>query len=81
MAPDSTKKLTIMPQTFESSLPLSHVARQHYVNTNQLFKWRKQFQQGSLTAITAGEDMVPTSELAEARVQISELQRLLGKRP
>ena len=43
-------------------------------------KWRKQFQEGSLTAITAGEDVVPASELAAAIKQIRELQRLLGKK-
>ena len=40
----------------------------------------KQFQKGSLTAITAGEDVVPASELAAAIKQIRELQRLLGKK-
>lgn len=33
-----------------------------------------------LTAITAGEDVVPASELAAAIKQIRELQRLLGKK-
>ena len=37
------------------------LSRLHDVNANQLFKWRKQFQEGSLTAITAGEDVVPAS--------------------
>ena len=36
------------------------------VNANQLFKWRKQFQEGSLTAITAGEDVVSNLRLAAA---------------
>lgn len=58
-------------------MTVSHVARLHDVNANQLFKWRKQFQEGSLTAITAGEDVV---ELAAAIKQIRELQRLLGKK-
>ena len=58
----------------------SHVARLHVVNANQRFTWRKQFQEGSLTAITAGEDVVPASELAAAIKQIRELQRLLGKK-
>ena len=43
-------------------------------------RWRKQFQEGSLTAISAGEDVVPASELAAAIKQIRELQRLLGKK-
>ncbi len=41
--------------------------------------WRKQYQEGSLTAVAAGEQVVPASELAAAMKQIKELQRLLGK--
>ena len=74
------EKIAIVQQTFEPGMTVSHVARLHDVNANQLFKWRKQFQEGSLTAITAGEDVVPASELAAAIKQIRELQRLLGKK-
>ncbi|OEG39997.1 transposase, partial [Shigella sp. FC2541] len=41
---------------------------------------RKQYQEGSLTAVAAGEQVVPASELAAAMKQIKELQRLLGKK-
>lgn len=37
-------------------------------------------QDGSLSAVSAGEAVVPASELAEAMKQIRELQRLLGKK-
>ena len=74
------EKIAIVQQTFEPGMTVSHVARLHDVNANQLFKWRKQFQEGSLTAITAGEDVVPASELAAAIKQIRELQRMLGKK-
>ena len=74
------EKIAIVQQTFEPGMTVSHVARLHDVNANQLFKWRKQFQEGSLTAITAGGDVVPASELAAAIKQIRELQRLLGKK-
>ena len=36
--------------------------------------------EGSLTAVAAGEQVVPASELAAAMKQIKELQRLLGKK-
>ncbi|CSN68617.1 insertion sequence 2 OrfA protein [Shigella sonnei] len=55
-------------------------ARQHGVAASQLFLWRKQYQEGSLTAVAAGEQVVPASELAAAMKQIKELQRLLGKK-
>ncbi len=45
------------------------VARQHGVAASQLFLWRKQYQEGSLTAVAAGEQVVPASELAAAMKQ------------
>jgi transposase len=50
------------------------------VNPNQLFHWRKLYQNGSLSAVSAGEEVVPASELSDALKQIRELQRLLGKK-
>ncbi len=62
-------------------MTLSQVARLHAVNANQIPSWRKQYQDGSLTAIIAGKDVVPASELAAAAVkQFKELQRPLGKK-
>ncbi len=61
-------------------MTVSLVARQHGVAASQLFLWRKQYQEGSLTAVAAGEQVVPASELASAMKQIKELQRLLGKK-
>ncbi|HCO5937532.1 TPA: IS3 family transposase, partial [Escherichia coli] len=67
-------------QSFEPGMTVSLVARQHGVAASQLFLWRKQYQEGSLTAVAAGEQVVPVSELAAAMKQIKELQRLLGKK-
>ncbi len=61
-------------------MTVSLVARQHGVAASQLFLWRKQYQEGSLTAVAAGEQVVPASELVAAMKQIKELQRLLGKK-
>lgn len=39
----------------------------------------KLYQDGSLSAVKAGEDVFPASEWADALKQIRELQRMLGK--
>ncbi len=49
-----------------------------WYSTSLLFKCRK-YQEGNLTAVAAGEVVVPASKLAVAIKQIKELQRLLGK--
>ncbi|MPW11607.1 IS3 family transposase [Paraburkholderia sp. CNPSo 3155] len=73
-------KLTMVRESFEPGKSVSMVARQHGVNPNQLFHWRKLYQDGSLSAVSAGEEVVPASELNDALRQIRELQRLLGKK-
>ncbi|EFH5536125.1 IS3 family transposase [Escherichia coli] len=74
------EKIAIVQQSFEPGMTVSLVARQHGVAASQLFLWRKQYQEGSLTAVAAGEQVVPASELAAAMKQIKELQHLLGKK-
>ena len=73
-------EIAIVQQSFEPGMTVSLVARQHGVAASQLFLWRKQYQERSLTAVAAGEQVVPASELAAAMKQIKELQRLLGKK-
>ncbi len=74
------EKLAIVRETFEPGATVSGVARRHQINANQVFAWRKLYQDGSLSAVSAGEQVVPASDLSEAMKQIRELQRLLGKK-
>lgn len=67
-------------ETYEPGMSVSLVARRHGVNPNQLFHWRRLERDGALTAVGAGEAVVPATELEAARRQIRELQRLLGKK-
>jgi transposase-like protein len=61
-------------------MTVSLVARQEGVAASLLFQWRKLERQGALTAVSAGEAVVPASELAAARAEIAKLQRVLGKK-
>ena len=54
------------------------VASQHSVNPDQAFQRRKLYQEGSRSAVSAGEEVVSASEPAEACKQVRELQRMLG---
>lgn len=74
------KKIAIVQETLQPGMTVSHVARLHGVNANQIFAWRKQYQEGGITAIMAGKDVVPASELEAAVKQIKERQHLLGKK-
>ncbi len=56
-------------------MSVSLVARQ-----GLLFQWRKLERKGALTAVSADEAVVPTSELATARIEIAKFRRVLGKK-
>ena len=72
------EKLAILRETFEPGATVSGVARRHQVNANQVFAWRKLYQDGSLSAVSAGEQVVPASDLAEAMKQIRESAATAG---
>ncbi|MET3439184.1 transposase-like protein [Sphingomonas sp. 1185] len=59
---------------------MSRVARRHGIGAGQLFAWRRLMTQGALTTAGAGKEVVPASEYRALQAQVSELQRLLGKK-
>ena len=74
------EKAALVRRTYEPGMTVSLVARQEGVAASLLFQWRKLERQGALTAVSAGEAVVPASELAAARAEIAKLQRVLGKK-
>ena len=74
------EKAALVRRTYEPGMTVSLVARQEGVAASLLFHWRKLERQGALMAVSAGEAVVPASELAAARVEIAKLQRVLGKK-
>ena len=74
------EKARLVRRSYEPGMSVSLVARNEGVSASLLFQWRKLERQGALTAVQAGEAVVPASELAAARAEISKLQRILGKK-
>ena len=74
------EKSALVKRTYEAGMSVSLVARQEGVAASLLFQWRKLERQGAQTAVSAGEAVVPASELAAARGEIAKLQRVLGKK-
>ena len=74
------EKVRIVEETYLPGQSVSLVARRYGIGANQLFTWRRLMARGAFTAASAGEEVVPVSELRAAQQQIRELQRLLGKK-
>ena len=74
------EKVQIVEETYLPGMSGSLVARRHGIAGSQLFNWRRLMAQGALTAAGAGEEVVPASEYRALQAQVSELQRLLGKK-
>ena len=70
----------MVQETYAPGMSVSLVARQHGVAPNQLFTWRRLYAEGALSAVGAGEEVVPASDYRALQQQVRELQRLLGKK-
>src|SRR5690242_12347627 len=74
------EKARIVQETYGPGMSVSLVARQHGIQPNQLFTWRRLHAAGALSAVGAGEEVVPASDYRALQQQVRELQRLLGKK-
>src|SRR3954464_10318577 len=53
------EKARIVQETYAPGMSVSLVARQHGVAPNQVFTWRRLYAEGALSAVAAGEEVVP----------------------
>ena len=73
------EKIAIVQQSFEPGMMVSLLPGNMVWQPASYFSGVSNTR-GSLTAVAAGEQVIPASELAAAMKQIKELQRLLGKK-
>jgi len=62
--PEALKR-QMVTETLEPGASVSIVARRHDVNTNQLFKWRRELLPKALPVVVEGGTMVPVEIVAE----------------
>src|SRR5512139_2540090 len=74
------EKRALLEEAEHPGSSVSAVARKYGVNPNQMFHWRKLMCEGALVAVGADDQVVPASEVKQLKAQISELERLLGKK-
>lgn len=76
----AVEKMRLVEETHSPGVSVSEVARRNGISPSQLFQWRKLAGEGGLSAVGAGEEVVPASDYRALQHQIRELQRLLGKK-
>jgi len=74
------QKKAMVLEAEQPGMSISLVARKYELHPNQLFRWRKLFHEGALTAMRADGELVPLSEVRDLRKQIRALERLLGRK-
>lgn len=74
------EKLEMVEECDLPGMSVSYVARKYGISPSMLFTWRRLAKEGKLSAIRAGEEVVPASEVKHLHVRIRELERLLGKK-
>lgn len=74
------EKKRIVEETYEPGYSVSYVARLHGISPAQLFNWKRQMEQGALTAVGKEERVVAESELKKAHERIRRLERILGQK-
>jgi len=74
------EKLQMVEESELPGMTVSYIARKHGVSPSQLFTWRRLAREGKLSAVRAGEEVVPVSEVRRLNARIRELERLLGRK-
>ena len=76
----AAEKARIVEEAEAPGMSVSAVARLYGIAPSVLFRWRKLMEDGGLSAISANEPVVGTSELKQLKTRIRELERLLGRK-
>lgn len=76
----TAEKLQMVEESELPGMSVSYVARKYGVSSSLLFTWRRLAREGRLSAIRAGEEVVPASEAKQLKARIRELERLLGRK-
>jgi transposase len=76
-----SEKVAIVRESLMSGVTAAHVAKRHGIALNVLYYWRKVYRDIAATDLTAA---LPSprdqGEIADLRLQVRNLERLLGQR-
>lgn len=75
-----SEKIGIVRESLVPGVSASHVARNHGIAVNVLYYWRKAYREVADTDLTRVNSDGVDKELTDLRLQVRNLERLLGQR-
>src|SRR5690554_5476516 len=74
------EKAKFVAMTMQPGYSVSLVARQNGITPSLLFKWKKLMQDGGMSAIQAGDEVVSAAEHKALQKKMKQLEQLLGRK-
>ena len=76
-----SEKIAIVRETMLPGVTAAHVARRHHISLNLLYYWRRVYKDIAAAELEAAQAASPDEQqLADLRLQVRNLERLLGQR-
>ena len=76
-----SEKIAIVRETLIPGVTSAHVARRHGIHLNLLYYWRRVYKDLAAADLEAAQAATPDEQrLADLRLQVRNLERLLGQR-
>ena len=76
-----SEKIAIVRETLLPGVTTAHVARRHQLSLNLLYYWRRVYKDIAAAELVAARAASPDDQLlADLRLQVRNLERLLGQR-
>lgn len=76
-----SEKIAIVRETLVPGVTASHVARRHGIHLNLIYYWRRVYKDLAEADLEAARASTPDEQrLADLRLQVRNLERLLGQR-
>jgi len=76
-----SEKIAIVRETLVPGVTSAHVARRHGIHLNLLYYWRRVYRDLASADLEAAQASTPDEQrLADLRLQVRNLERLLGQR-
>jgi len=76
-----SEKIAIVRETLVPGVTASHVARRHGIHLNLIYYWRRVYKDLAEADLEAAKASTPDEQrLADLRLQVRNLERLLGQR-